>query len=80
MTLQIRDDRARDLAQKLASRRKVTMTEAVIQALEAELRRETDKEPLAVRISRIADELAAGGGPHGRTMSKDEIDDMWGHD
>lgn len=30
MTLQIRDDRARQLAQKLAHTRKVTMTEAVI--------------------------------------------------
>jgi antitoxin VapB len=56
------------------------MTQAVIQALEAELQRETDKEPLAARIARIADELAAGAGPNGRTMSKDEIDAMWGHD
>jgi len=79
MTLQIRDDRARQLAQKLASHRKVTMTEAVIQALEAELRRETSKEPLATRIARIASELAAGAGPNGRTVSKDEIDNMWGH-
>ena len=79
MTLQIRDDRARELAQQLARKRKVTMTEAVIQALEGELRRETEKEPLAVRLKRIAAELAAKGEPGGRAMTKDEIDAMWGH-
>lgn len=79
MTLQIRDSRARELAQELASRRNVTMTEAVIQALEAELRRETEKEPLAVRIARIAATLAAEAGPNRHVMSKEEIDAMWGH-
>jgi antitoxin VapB len=48
--------------------------------LEAELRRETDKEPLAARIGRIADGLAAEARPHGRPMSKGEVDAMWGHD
>ncbi|MGO4122752.1 type II toxin-antitoxin system VapB family antitoxin [Inquilinus sp. YAF38] len=79
MTLQIRDDRARALARELATRRKVTMTEAVIQALEAELRREAEKEPLADRIARIAAIAAAESGPGGRAMTKDEIDEMWGH-
>jgi len=79
MTLQIRDDRARELARKLAAKRHVTMTEAVIQALEAELRREADKEPLASRLKRIADELAVQGKPGGRAMTKKEIDEMWGH-
>ena len=79
MTLQIRDRRARELAQKLAARRHVTMTEAVIQALEGELRRETEKEPLADRIARIAAELAAAAGPNRRPMTRDEIDAMWGH-
>ncbi|WP_342237128.1 type II toxin-antitoxin system VapB family antitoxin [Inquilinus sp. OTU3971] len=79
MTLQIRDDRARALARELAARRKVTMTEAVIQALEGELRREAQKEPLADRIARIAAIAAAEAGPGGRAMTKDEIDEMWGH-
>jgi antitoxin VapB len=79
MTLQIRDARARELAQKLAAKRKITMTEAVVQALESELRREAEKEPLAVRLQRIAVELAAHGQPGGRAMTKDEIDEMWGH-
>jgi antitoxin VapB len=79
VTLQIRDDRARELARELAAKRKVTMTEAVIQALEGELRREAEKEPLAVRIARIAAIAAAEAGPGGRVMTKDEIDEMWGH-
>ncbi len=79
MTLQIRDSRARELAKKLAAKRKVTMTDAVIQALEGEWRREAEKEPLATRLKRIADDLAAQAGPNRRTMSKDEIDAMWGH-
>jgi len=79
MVLQIRDQRARKLAAALASRRKVTMTEAVIQALEGELRREAEKEPLASRIARIAANLAAEAGPNRRVMGKDEIDAMWGH-
>lgn len=79
MTLQIRDPRARDLALKLASARRVTMTEAVVQALEGELRRQREHTPLAERLSRIAQDLAAQGKPSGRIMSKDEIDAMWGH-
>lgn len=79
MTLRIRDARARELALELADKRQVTMTEAVIQALEGELRREAEKEPLLARLWRVADELAAKAGPGGRALTKDEIDDMWGH-
>lgn len=79
MTLQIRDVRARALAKTLAERRNVTMTEAVIQALEAELRREAETEPLAERIARLAGELAAAAGPDRRVLTKDEVDAMWGH-
>ena len=79
MTLQIRDRRARELAEKLAAKRRVTLTEAVIQALEGELRRETEQEPLADRIARIAADLAAAASPNRRTVTKDEIDAMWGH-
>lgn len=79
MTLQIRDERARDLAEQLAKKRQVTMTTAVIQALEAELRRESEKESLSDRIARIADDLARRAGPNGRPVSKEEIDDLWGH-
>ncbi|MCL6708660.1 type II toxin-antitoxin system VapB family antitoxin [Pseudomonas sp. R2.Fl] len=79
MTLQIRDARARRLARELAEKRKVTMTTAVIQALEGELQRESTKTSLAERVARIAADLKSQAGPHGRAMGKDEIDDMWGH-
>ena len=79
MTLQIRDDRARSLAKQLAELRGVTMTEAVIQALEADLRREAETVPLADRVARIAGELEAAAGPNRRAMTKDEIDEMSGH-
>jgi antitoxin VapB len=79
MTLQIRDGRARELAQKLAEKRNVSMTAAVIQALEEELRRENTKIRLADRIARIAADLRSQAGPHGRPINKDEIDDLWGH-
>jgi antitoxin VapB len=78
-TLQIRDDRARALAEQLAAKRGTTMTEAVVQALEAELRREREKEPLAIRLKRIATRAAALKKPGGQEMTKDEIDEMWGH-
>ncbi len=79
MTLQIRDERARALAEQLARKRQVTMTAAVIQALEAELRRETEKDSLSDRIGRIADDLLSQAGPNGKPVSKEEIDDLWGH-
>ncbi|WP_312404942.1 type II toxin-antitoxin system VapB family antitoxin [Rhizobium sp.] len=78
MTLQIRDERARELAEKLAKKRNVTMTTAVIQALEEELRRESVKAPLAKRVAEIAQDLKRQAGPNGRVLSKDEIDDIWG--
>ncbi len=79
MNLQIRDPRARDLAMRIALRRHVSMTEAVVEALEAEYRRVSAELPLAERLSAIADELAALAKPGGRDMTKDEIDEMWGH-
>jgi antitoxin VapB len=77
MNLQIRDPRARELAKRLAEKRKVSMTDAVIDALEAELRRES--KPLAERLAEIAGELRSRAKPGGHDMTKDEIDAMWGH-
>ncbi|PBB22903.1 MULTISPECIES: type II toxin-antitoxin system VapB family antitoxin [unclassified Mesorhizobium] len=81
MNLQIRDPRARELAQRLAAKRKISMTEAVIEALESELEREREsgRIPLAKRLAAIADDLKTKAGRGGRPVSKDEIDDMWGH-
>ncbi|GLR67807.1 hypothetical protein GCM10010909_24880 [Acidocella aquatica] len=79
MNLQIRDPRARELARRIAHRRHISMTEAVIEALEAEFRRISAQQPLAERLDAIADELATLAKPGGRDMTKDEVDAMWGH-
>lgn len=79
MNLQIRDPRAHELARRLAEKRKITLTDAVIDALEAELRRESESTPLAGRLAEIAQGLRSKAGPDGRDMGKDEIDAMWGH-
>lgn len=79
MNLQIRNPRARELAEQLAEKRKVSMTEAVIDALEAELQRQKTT-PLAERVARIVEDLHKKGKPGGRDMTKDEIDTMWGHE
>ena len=55
------------------------MTEAVVEALEAEYRRVTARHSLAERLGAIADELAALAKPGGQDMTKDEIDAMWDH-
>ena len=79
MNLQIRDPRARDLARQLAEKRKISMTEAVIEALESELQREREQVPLAERLAAISNDLKAKAGSGGRDLTKDEIDEMWGH-
>ncbi|EAB6718046.1 transcriptional regulator [Salmonella enterica subsp. enterica] len=80
MNLQIRDPRARALAEELAALRKSSMTEVVIEALEAELKRASSVTPLSERIGRIVSDLQALGRPDGKNMSRDEVDRMWGHD
>jgi antitoxin VapB len=79
MNLQIRDPKAHALARELAERRKTSMTEAVIAALEAELRRESERRPLAERAKALATELRSRSKGAGRDMGKDEIDEMWGN-
>lgn len=79
MNLQIRDPRAHELAQELARKRKTSLTEAVIEALQAELQRENERIPLAKRLAVIVDHLHAQAQPGGHDMTKDEIDAMWGH-
>lgn len=80
MNLQIRDPRAHELARRLAAKRKISMTEAVIEALQAELKREDAGTPLAERLAALADDLKAKADKGvGRDMSKYEIDEMWGH-
>lgn len=79
MNLQIRNPRAYELARRLAQRRGISMTEAVIEALEAELERRHAQVPLADRLGAIADELAAMAKPGGREITQRERDALWGH-
>lgn len=78
-TFSVRDPRAAQLARKLAKLRGSTMTEAVITALENEVKRERGTAPLADRYAAIAGDLVDKAGPSPREMSKDDIDEMWGH-
>ncbi len=89
MNLHIRDPRAKELAEKLAERKGVSVTEAVVGALEAELERAAPVEHLPVaaeiepeklaRIHAIIHDFTKGRKP-GRDMTKAEIDAMWGMD
>ena len=54
------------------------MTDAVIEALAAELKRARDQRPLAERLAAIASGLRAKSRGPGHRMDKTEIDDMWG--
>ncbi|TDR93648.1 type II toxin-antitoxin system VapB family antitoxin [Enterovirga rhinocerotis] len=75
--LNIRDPRAHDLARQLATLRQTGLEEAVVGALESELRREREAIPLAERLARIAERLQAKAKPGGRDISEDERDEMW---
>jgi antitoxin VapB len=76
--LTIRDPRAAALARRLAEARGTTMTQAVVTALEHELRRDREATPLATRIGAIAARAKAIAGPRARAMTKDEIDALSG--
>ena len=77
MPLYIRDNRVENLARQLQKiTRAKTVTEAVQSALESAL--EKQKAPLATRIKALSQRLRAEAGTGGRTMTKDEIDEMWG--
>lgn len=76
--LTIRDPRAAVLARRLADARQTTMTQAVVTALEQELRRDRDATPFATRLGAIARKGQAMAGPNARAVSKDEIDALNG--
>lgn len=76
--LSIRDPRAAQLAKKLAKKRKSTMTNVIIEALENELRKERDKEPLVDRLAKLAEKATAMAGPKQSEITKEEIDALWG--
>lgn len=76
--LSIRDPRAAELAKLLAAQRGSTMTEAIIVALENELKREREKRPLPERLASVAEKAKRLAGPHHRDITKGEIDEFWG--
>lgn len=78
MPLHIRDERALHLAKKLAAAKGVTMTRAVIDALESALAREG--RPLRERIADLAREAQHSAGPGGRAVIRQEIDELWGNE
>jgi antitoxin VapB len=78
MALHIRDDRAARLAKQLAERKGVTMTQAVVSALEGALAREV--RPLHERISEIArDAGRLSNRARRRVVKKPDIDALWGN-
>jgi antitoxin VapB len=78
VALHIRDDRAAKLARELADRRGVSMTQAVIEALQGALAR--DARPLPERLHEIAREAERlGDSVRGRKPQEQEIDDLWGN-
>ncbi len=72
-----RDPRAAELAKELAARRKITMTAAIIEALQNEIKRERDKVPLRERLAQLALTARALAGRNGRAVPRSQIDDMW---
>jgi antitoxin VapB len=78
MSISIRDPEVGELARELAKLRKTNMTEAIAHALRGELKRERDKRPLEERLEELASETMAMAKPGGRTMTKEEIDELWG--
>lgn len=80
MNLQIRNPRAYELAKQLAEAEKVSMTDAVIGALEAKLQSAKSEKPLWERVQPIIERVKSRAKPGGRDMTKDEIDAMWGHE
>jgi len=78
MALHIRDDRAAKLARQLGEREGISMTEAVIKALESALLRR--ERPLAERLADIAAEAKRLADPRRRRPAvKRDVDALWGN-
>ncbi|GGH16696.1 hypothetical protein GCM10007036_17600 [Alsobacter metallidurans] len=75
--LNIRNPRARELARELAERRRISITDAVVGALQAELARERAETPLARRLGDIGARSCAKAGPNRRDLSEEERDALW---
>ncbi len=80
MPMSIRSPRVEELTRSLAKKRNTTMTNVLLQALENETEREKEKKSRAVRLKEIVDDLHRISKPGGHMMTKEEIDEMWGHE
>jgi antitoxin VapB len=80
MPISIRNPRVEELARELALKRKMTMTEVIVDSLEVATKMEEDKRPLRERLLDIVEDLHRISKPGGHTMTKEEIDRMWGHE
>ncbi len=78
MPLNIRNEEVNRLADKLASIRKVSKTEAVRRALVHDLEREERSAPLAERLRPLLDEIAAAS-KTGLEADKAFYDDLSGN-
>lgn len=78
MPMSIRSPRVEQLTRSLAKKRKTTMTNVLLQALENETRRDENKRELPKHIQEIVDDLRRISKPGGHMMTKEEIDEMWG--
>ena len=78
MPLNIRNPRAAELARKLASRRGINMTAAIVQALEHEIERDRAATPLADRLSALAAKARGQAGPNRQAVTKADRDALWG--
>ena len=77
MALNIRDDRAAKLARRLAERRGISMTDAVIEALDSALLR--GERPLPERLAEIATDARRLGDPRRRRpLTTQEVGALWG--
>jgi antitoxin VapB len=75
--LNIRNPRAVELAGRLAGYRRTSMTNAVIEALEAAVAREQESIPLSDQLLAIAKEAQKLAGPNRHKMTKDDYDALF---
>ncbi len=80
MTLRIRDPRAEILARQLAEMRRTTMTGAVIQPLENEIKRSAAQMSLEERNSKVMAMADALGASAPAFDMKANTYEMWGDD
>lgn len=77
MAFHIRNPQTDALARELATRRNVGLTEAVHQALEAELAREKQKPSFSEKLREFVREVHAEAGPNRLPVDKAFIDSLY---